>query len=361
VSSSTFTILVSLLSIGSSLSSSRQSDNATVLQSTKDLSSQNTYSWPSELKQRGFVFVEGRFLAPPYEIRQVGDELFINDTTINWDSFTLRHSRPEWVNEVRAKTQNRHIDSEDTKSRILHQLQGTLAINGVLVFFSGHPVATIDSPPYEFLSVLVRDDARSAFINGERDWLPSGSDEQRWIDWIRDFDCPLELEQRANLILEKCDQTLLHAETVGAANRRLDRFAFPLTIIGMVLVVFSFGHLLHYQPRIQADNVELMAPQVIRAVRIALLLLVALSTLDLIWTLLVSQAGAMRELNPVGSALINNPAALIALKIVATGTAVSILLFLHRRPFAQLVSWWGCLIYTLVVFRWLTFNSMFIS
>jgi hypothetical protein len=46
---------------------------------------------------------------------------------------------------------------------------------------------------------------------------------------------------------------------------------------------------------------------------------VALSLLDLVWTLLVSQAGTMRELNPVGGRLIDAPAKLIAFKVARTG------------------------------------------
>ena len=46
---------------------------------------------------------------------------------------------------------------------------------------------------------------------------------------------------------------------------------------------------------------------------------VALSLLDLVWKLLVSQAGTMRELNPVGGRLIDDPAKLIAFKVARTG------------------------------------------
>ena len=46
---------------------------------------------------------------------------------------------------------------------------------------------------------------------------------------------------------------------------------------------------------------------------------VALSLLDLVWKLLVSQAGTMRELNPVGGRLIDAPAKLIAFKVARTG------------------------------------------
>ena len=85
---------------------------------------------------------------------------------------------------------------------------------------------------------------------------------------------------------------------------------------------------------------------------------VALSLLDLVWTLLVSQAGTMRELNPVGGRLIDDPVKLVAFKVAMTGLAAGLIFKLRYYRRAQLASWWACLILTLLIVRWLTFNSM---
>ena len=84
-----------------------------------------------------------------------------------------------------------------------------------------------------------------------------------------------------------------------------------------------------------------------------------LSALDLIWTILASQAGRMREMNPFGSGLIEDPLLLIAFKVGMIGAAIAMLFVLRRHRQAQVGAWWACLICTLLTVRWLTFNSMF--
>jgi hypothetical protein len=48
-------------------------------------------------------------------------------------------------------------------------------------------------------------------------------------------------------------------------------------------------------------------------------------------------------------------------KATATLLSCSLLLFLRRHPRAQLASWWLCLVCTLLTFRWLVLNSMFVA
>jgi hypothetical protein len=91
------------------------------------------------------------------------------------------------------------------------------------------------------------------------------------------------------------------------------------------------------------------------------MLIAGLSAVDLAWTVLVSQAGAMRELNPIGSQMIGDPLQLVAFKVLVTTAAVGLLYFCRQIPLARQASWWSCLVLTLVAARWLVFNSMFIS
>jgi hypothetical protein len=298
--------------------------------------------------QNGFVFVDGQYLSPPYKIWEVGDQLFINDTELSPGSFPHREA-----------TNARGGITMSDESRIVQQLLSILRRDGVHVFFTGRPVASY-CPAYPLFRVLVREEFRSEFVNGERDWLLPGTDEHQWVTWVRNFQCPSDFLQRASVILDEDNRLTASTEAKRTAELVLDRSAYPLTMLGMILVTLSFGFLLNVKPNLTTQNLELLSPDS-RTLWRALLLLVSLSAIDLIWTLLVSQAGAMRELNPIGSVFIRSPAALLAFKVVATGTAIVILGLLRRRPIAHRVAWWGCLVYTLVIVRWLTFNSMFIS
>lgn len=96
----------------------------------------------------------------------------------------------------------------------------------------------------------------------------------------------------------------------------------------------------------------------------SVLLIGILSLLDLVTTIVTSQAGMMREMNPLGDGLLgdglaNNLAAVTFFKITVTGLAITILFSLRRRAFAQSAAWWCCLIMTLLTARWVIFQSMF--
>ena len=92
----------------------------------------------------------------------------------------------------------------------------------------------------------------------------------------------------------------------------------------------------------------------------SLAIVAALSLIDLVWTMAAAQNGTIRELNPLGSKMLDNPTQLFVFKFVATATAIALLYRLKKQPVAQMASWWSCLILTLLTARWLTFNSMFL-
>ncbi|NND97756.1 MAG: hypothetical protein HKN47_10555, partial [Pirellulaceae bacterium] len=147
-----------------------------------------------------------------------------------------------------------------------------------------------------------------------------------------------------------------------SANLLAERLAYPMTMFAMVLVVYAFGHLMSYSPnqlQLRAANPDFdfdLRPVVSRTLTIVALLSIA----DLIWTLVASQQGSMRELNPLGSQLIDNPVYLIVFKTLATGTAIGCLYHMRDRPIAHIASWWSCLVLTLLTARWLTFHSMLV-
>jgi hypothetical protein len=91
------------------------------------------------------------------------------------------------------------------------------------------------------------------------------------------------------------------------------------------------------------------------------ILLGLLSGFDLSLTLAAQQAGTLLELNPLGSQLVANPLLLASFKITSLVAACAILVTLRRYRGAQVVSWWMCMVCTVLTYRWVTFNSLFIG
>jgi hypothetical protein len=191
------------------------------------------------------------------------------------------------------------------------------------------------------------------------------TDQQRLTEhlsqWLPSFQRSPAFLADATARLEILDSAQAASDASNAATIRLAAFGYPLTILMMILVVLGFGHLLSHRPSADEWNDDSPTNQLSEPFNRSLLLIVGLSAVDLVWTLLVSQAGAMRELNPIGSQMIADPWQLVAFKVLVTLSAVGLLYFCRRVPLARQASWWSCLVLTLVAARWLVFNSMFIS
>ncbi len=128
----------------------------------------------------------------------------------------------------------------------------------------------------------------------------------------------------------------------------------------MVIVVFAFGHLLSNKPHVGTDGTDSDSAAGKQVVFRSLVIVGLLSVVDLVWTVVAWQTGSMRELNPLGNRLIENPMQLAVFKLTVVSGSIGLLYWLHQRPIAQLASWWSCLLLTLVTARWLTFNAMFL-
>lgn len=299
--------------------------------------------------ETGYVFIDGQYIRPPYRIQYSESQVSVNEFAFDLSVFL------GWVNENKKR---RRGSRGDHGRRIHRNLWDLLEANGSVVLFEDKPIqAFAGNGSYELLNVLIDAEARQEFSEGERSWLPSGVDEAVWARWIREFECPEELSERAEEMLTRIEQAITSNASQISARRTLESTAYPLTVVGMLLVVMAFGHLLSFKPGSGGHSPETRLAK--RAVIRSLALVTVLSALDLIWTLLVSRAGDMKELNPLGAAVIDDPLALIALKTTATLLAVGLLFGLRRHRVAQQGAWWACLICTLLTVRWLTFNSMF--
>jgi len=85
--------------------------------------------------------------------------------------------------------------------------------------------------------------------------------------------------------------------------------------------------------------------------------LVALNSLDLVFTVNAGQTSRFVELSPIAADMMASPWILVAFKCLCVVTAIGILYLLRQTRLAQLSAWWVCLGYTLVIIRWATVNT----
>lgn len=155
--------------------------------------------------------------------------------------------------------------------------------------------------------------------------------------------------------LEKMVESFEAAEAANYAQinalRLLENSSYPLTVLGMLLGAIALGH------NLQWSAAGMTSAQSVSFLKKALILILAMSLLDLTWTILSSQAGQMRETNPFASSYINSPLKLIVFKLIATLGACGILYSLRQSSKVQQATWWMCLVCVLLTFRWIMMNS----
>lgn len=235
----------------------------------------------------------------------------------------------------------------------------TLDNRHVMLAFGDAPAIFIAE--FVFFSCLLDPDPNSDEYSELLDSAGSEASRNALIDWLDQY-VPSEAiieEAREKMEYYRKIEDVNHSQISASAT--LTKMTYPMTMFGLIVGVYAFGHLMMTTPKTpglfpEANLLELMS----RATVISVALICAHAILDLSWTLLTSQAGQMREINPLGARFIDNPMALVAFKAVATLGACGLLVGLRHHRFAQTACWWMCLVCTILTFRWLIFSSMLV-
>ena len=186
----------------------------------------------------------------------------------------------------------------------------------VVLAFSDQPLVVLDGSAgaYDLFQRLTGEGKNPSKVELV-DRLPSGFDERVWNEWVGKFTPSLGLRARATSHITTFDETDAQAQATISATHRLNKLAYPLTLGGMLLTVLSIGHLLGGRPAAGKTAYEQdLSPETQRALLYSLVLVGLLSLLDLAQTIMTSQAGQMREVNPFGSGLIQNPDPAVAIQ-----------------------------------------------
>ena len=334
-------------------------------------------------KMYGYIFVDGAYISAPYEIEYSEDVVRINDLEFDKDSFDLsnfeelpaRNFGP-WrrgrgfngryqsspINDAGFVSQDSTrggFGRRTSFDRFCDELRG---VNDgmIAVLYTGDAPLFVQqfAGRHEFVRALHIPEASAEPIPPI---ISAEKDRATWNRLLDDFKGDREFDRRVEEEIRMVDAAEADGDRVMAGTKWMEKLSYPISILAMVLVVIGFGHLLNNRPTVEALDAESVYwSNQRRVVAQSLLIVGLLSAIDLIWTISASNAGMMKEMNPLASHLISDPFRLFFFKATVTATSIGILYWLHRRPIAQMASWWSCLLLTLLTARWVVFHSMFL-
>lgn len=320
------------------------------------------------------VFVNGEFVESPYEIEQDGDSLFLNDYRIevSEESFNSqpeydgrnRRANGEWSRgggpgggrrgqRVPEQTPRTSISQTTRFARELHErLQGP----GLVVVFDGYPIRNFVISDEGLAGLLISGVTVTEQQLHEANFTDSNAEIGVWLDWLSGNAISSEASSRLESISSYFESMEVEYQSSVESGARLEKFAYPLTVLGMLLGVVALGFMLQWAGN-GLNQLETTVESE-RYVVIALCMMAGMATVDLIWTVLAGQAGQMKEINPLAASLVESPSQLAIFKILATGVGFSILYFWRQSQQIRKATWWMCLVSVLLTFRWVMFDSM---
>jgi hypothetical protein len=332
----------------------------------------------------GFVILGGEYLPPPYVVSREGDDLLVNDRLVAKDWFAAPRPRFGWGPGMgppmgppmgpqmgpgfrRGFPPGRGGPGRNGK-RSLARVEQRLDHGAMLISLEERTVAFVDEESaIEILEILLSgasNETKAQSLVDQGIWAAPPS---LWPRLVECFQPTPELKARAIPLITEThrvtqENEARHEQLMLASVFRSKPVSYAVTVVAMGLGVIALGSLLSYRPDGKArwrdmDTNGEGVPMVVRNV----VLLVLLGLFDLALTVLAQQTGGFLELNPLGSELAESPALLAGFKVTTLLAACLILLMLRRYRAAQAASWWLCLICTVLTFRWLTYNSMFLA
>ncbi len=312
---------------------------------------------PSAPIDSGFLFINGQYVQPPYEFESDDDRLTINGIGVQHQVSVDAGDHFERTVGVRRRGGPRFGWRGGAFSFPTHryglQISESLQLNSVVVLNANEiEVFTETGNALQFLQLLgAAPESRSDST------IRSLSRRKETQKWLSTFVATEGLQQRLQTEVARLDAQFREGVEFGRAVNRLDESVYPMAVIGMMLVAIAFAHLLGCRSSMLSVCNEISNASN-GAVTRSLILVAALSVLDLVWTLLMHQAGVMTETNPIAARFIHDPIALATFKITITGIGVGLLFFLRRHLIARRAAWCICLVCTLLTIRWLSVNSL---
>lgn len=321
----------------------------------------------NQVVDNGLVFVNGQPIPRPYEVRYIDNALTINGTVIDFgiaasdsglDEEERTGRRAGFIPEGRPGRFRRAEKRDALGRRLQERIVFALEEDEVIVAFDQCPAVFVNQGTelFDFTSALLASAPDEQQVNNFKRLAVDDDTRERLAVWLQNAELPDAARRELTDRFNRLEASAAENERRIAAVHRLDRLNYPLTIAGMLFGVLALGHMLKWAARGMVDDEG--SVQSSKAAEKALLLILAMSAIDLIWTVLAGQAGVMTELNPIAKSMMDSPAKLALFKVAATGLGIGILYTWRHRSQIQQATWWMCLVCVLLTFRWVMFDSM---
>ncbi len=325
----------------------------------------------------GYLFIDGRYIEPPYDIELKDDSVWVNGQQLTEEYLApvevlanaeFGHNRmgrrKEWGDGDRRELDrgdgdrrgagSRNARASDPLGKLLRQLEIVQFGATAVLFRQQQPLVLFaNSGGYQLVNTL----AGHRDTEAEEPLSMSPAEHAIWDRLVREFEPSAPFVARVSADTDAFEQAAMEGERSVAANQLLSRISYPLTVFAMIAIAIAVGHLMSNRPFHDGQPSDLTINQ--KYIIKTLSMIAVFSLIDLAWTIASSNAGIMRELNPLGSQLVRDPKLLTVFKLTLTSMSVGILYAQRNHRFAQTASWWCCLLLMLLTSRWVMFQSLF--
>jgi hypothetical protein len=296
----------------------------------------------------GFVISEGRYMPPPYVVRSRQDKVFVNGIEVrdrNRPQITRRFMDIRSMNSTFSRHPGTHIEQH-------------LRRDGMLICSQSRPAAYLTAQEaMPVLDVLMSDEQPGAKIQTLLQAGPDWVAKEQWKLIAGSFDAPAELSDR----LQALKQRQSESELADTDYEWSWAFLSAITMAGFVLSVWALGTLLTCRPpMIPGRRAKVLSSTACRQVVWLVVLIVILNLYDLVCTLFAQGVGGLWELNPFASRLMQDVSMVVIFKLALTAGAAILFLATRHHRLTQVGSWWVGVVYTVLILRWTTFNSIFL-
>lgn len=319
----------------------------------------------SETIDSGLMVIDKTFISAPYLLEATETHVSVNGIVcFNSGEVSSSQARSRRQRSADGETQQGDFATSGrtrrSAVRTAEQLVETL-MEGGAIFISDDKVPhhLLGSGYHLFCDVILAEQPTDDQVFEFSGLVGDVKRQVNWKEWLQTVVVPESARTSMQATVDEINRTEADGIAKMAALQRLESMSYPLTVLGMLLSVFALGHVLKWTAKsIVAEQNADYTPEVTKCVEVALLLMLAMSLIDLVWTILAGQAGVMKEVNPLAATYLDSPMQLVAFKVTATGLGCGILYAWRRLRQVQDATWWMCLVCVLLTFRWVVFDSV---